>query len=149
MNDLETKTVVVRLENEEFAISIQHVLSIEKMLPITKVPNYPDYVKGVVNLRNTVIPIIDLKYKLMGIHSVDSDKTRIIVIKIAESQMGLIVDEATEVLDIANAEIQESSLSHLDNSGRTVKIVKVDGRMLILLETEYLFKPNENIDGVM
>lgn len=58
---LENKIIVYQIEDEEYAISVQHVGSIERVLPITRVPGTPDYVKGVINLRGVVTPVVDLK----------------------------------------------------------------------------------------
>src|SRR5690625_2751986 len=97
---LENKLIVFQLANEEYAISVQSVGSIERILPITRVPSTPSFVKGVINLRGVVTPVIDLKEKLKQTHTEFTEQTRIIIVHIDEITVGFIVDSANDVIDI-------------------------------------------------
>src|SRR5690606_15910618 len=77
-----------------------YVIAIEKMLPITRVPNVPSYVKGVVNLRGMIVPIIDLKNQFHLGNVVEDNNTRIIIVSKDNITIGLMVDKANDVLDI-------------------------------------------------
>src|SRR5690625_4201162 len=103
---LENKLIVFELENEEYAISVQAVGSIERILPITRVPSTPDFVKGVINLRGVVTPVIDLKERLKDKKSEFSEQTRIIIVHLDEITVGLIVDAANDVIDIHQDQIE-------------------------------------------
>src|SRR5690625_1981293 len=94
------KVIVFQLNNEEYAVSVEQVGSIERMLPITRVPQTADFVKGVINLRGVVIPVIDLRVRF-GIEEVEhGDTTRIIIFYLDDIEVGLIVDVANDVVDI-------------------------------------------------
>ena len=71
----ENKLIVFQLENEEYALSVQHVGSIERLLPITRVPSTPPFVKGVINLRGVVTPVIDLKKRFHGVDTEFTNQT--------------------------------------------------------------------------
>ena len=92
--------VSFKLGDEEFGVDIMQVQEIIRMQNITSVPNAPEFVEGVINLRGRVIPIIDLR-KRFGLQEKPHDKsTRIIVVKVEEITVGLVVDEVSEVLRI-------------------------------------------------
>src|SRR5690625_7188947 len=97
---LENKLIVFELENEEYAISVQSVGSIEKILPISRVPSTPKFVKGVINLRGVVTPVIDLKERLKNKETDFTEQTRIIIVHIEEITLYLIVDTENDIIDI-------------------------------------------------
>src|SRR5690625_6530079 len=93
MNDkeiLDNKIIIYQIESEEYAVSVQHVGSIERVLPITRVPNTPKFVKGVINLRGIVTPVIDLKERFYQKETEFTDKTRIIIVTMEDINVGLI-----------------------------------------------------------
>ena len=107
MTDIKTKQdydellqlVSFNLDEEEFGVDILKVREINKMLQITRVPNSPHYVEGVINLRGRIIPVVDLRAKV-GLEKKSYNKdTRIIVVEIADKTIGFIVDKVSEVLD--------------------------------------------------
>jgi purine-binding chemotaxis protein CheW len=106
------KYLTFRLAEEEYGLEILKVQEIIQMQTVTKVPRTPDYVRGVINLRGKVIPVIDLRKKF-GLTTVnDTEKTCIIVVQIAQGEskvvMGIIIDEVKEVLDIKAENIEET-----------------------------------------
>ncbi|NUK29138.1 chemotaxis protein CheW [Parageobacillus sp. VR-IP] len=103
---VEWKVIAFRLKDEEYAIPVQYVRSIEKIQHITRVPRTAHYVKGVINLRGVVTPIIDLRERF-GFPSVPySEQTRIIIVSIKDFEVGLIVDAANDVLDIPSSSME-------------------------------------------
>lgn len=103
------KYLTFNLDNEEYGLEIIKVQEIIGLMPITKVPRVPDYMRGVINLRGRIIPTIDLRTKF-GLERVnDTDRTCIIVVEIEGSKgkinVGIIVDQVAEVLDVAANEI--------------------------------------------
>jgi purine-binding chemotaxis protein CheW len=103
---VEWKVIAFQLKDEEYAIPVQYVRSIEKIQHITRVPRTAHYVKGVINLRGVVTPIIDLRERF-GFPSVPySEQTRIIIVSIKDFEVGLIVDAANDVLDIPSSSIE-------------------------------------------
>jgi len=127
--------VTFKLGNEEFGVDIFKVREINKMMPITKVPNAPSFVEGVVNLRGSITPIIDLRARL-GLQESDvTEKTGIVVAELTESTIGLIVDEVKEVLRIP-ADITEPPPEIVAgiNSDFITSVAKLEDRLLILLD---------------
>jgi purine-binding chemotaxis protein CheW len=106
------KYLTFKLAEEEYGLEILKVQEIIQMQAVTHVPRTPDYVRGVINLRGKVIPVVDLRKKF-GIDAVkDTEKTCIIVVQITHKEgkvvMGIIIDEVKEVLDIRAENIEET-----------------------------------------
>ncbi len=104
------KYLTFRLKNESYGIQVLKIREIIRLQPITPVPQMPAYIKGVLNLRGKIIPVIDLRVKF-GLENIsDADHNCIIVVKIetqrTSSQIGLIVDAVEEVLNISASEIE-------------------------------------------
>lgn len=96
------------LAEEEYGLEILKVREIIGAMDITSVPRTPDYVKGVINLRGKVIPVIDLRLKFDMEEAERTDETCIIVVDVNNVEMGIIVDKVSEVLDIAADQIEDS-----------------------------------------
>ncbi|MNJ36158.1 Chemotaxis protein CheW [compost metagenome] len=96
----EMKVIVFKLGDEEYGIEVDKVQTIERMMPITRVPKTYSFVKGVINLRGVVIPVIDLRGRF-GLPEADyTDQTRIIIVAVNEMEVGFIVDSANDVMDL-------------------------------------------------
>ncbi|WP_448522296.1 chemotaxis protein CheW [Schleiferia thermophila] len=130
--------------NEEFGVDILFVQEINRMIQITKVPNSPEFVEGVINLRGRVIPVIDLRCKL-GIQKKEHDKkTRIIVVEIKEKTVGFIVDAVNEVLRIPrNITEPPPPMVTGINSEFIEAVGKLEDRLLILLNLEEFLSSSE------
>jgi len=110
--DREGKYLTFSLGGEEYGIGILKVKEIIGMMPITHVPQTPEYVKGVINLRGKVIPVVDLRLKF-GIEAIDyTERTCIIVVEITNVNktiaMGIVVDSVSEVMNIKNGDIEDT-----------------------------------------
>lgn len=137
--------VVFVLSNEEYGLDIQIVNTIEKMIPITRVPKTPMYVKGVINLRGDIVPIMDLRERFGLPISEETEETRIIIVKFEEIQMGIIVDEVKEVIHINEEQIE--STTSLAKEGLMENVLgagKVDDRVITLLNIEKLVNISVN-----
>lgn len=129
--------VSFKIGNEEFGVDILNVQEINRMTQITKVPNSPEFVEGVINLRGRIIPVIDLRSRI-GVLKKEADKnTRIVVVEIQEKIIGFIVDAVKEVLRIP-ADITEAPPDLVNGiDSEFIKAVgKLDDRLLILLDLE-------------
>ena len=106
------KYLTFKLAAEEYGLEILKVQEIIKMMDITKVPRTPDFVRGVINLRGKVIPVVDLRLKFDMETKDTTVKTCVIVVQVRRNEttvtMGIIVDEVSEVLDIAAEQIEPS-----------------------------------------
>jgi purine-binding chemotaxis protein CheW len=130
--------------NEEFAVDILYVQEINRMIQITKVPNAPDFVDGVINLRGRVIPVIDLRCKL-GMTKKEQDKnTRIIVVEVGGKTVGFIVDAVNEVLRIPkNITEPPPELVSGVNAEFIKAVGKLEDRLLILLDLEKILSASQ------
>jgi purine-binding chemotaxis protein CheW len=141
----EKKVIVFALGSEEYGVEVEKVRTIERMQPMTRVPKTPEFVKGVINLRGIVIPVIDLRARF-GLETVEyNDNTRIIIVAAEQYEVGLIVDNANDVLDIDTDQIDNPpeivggiKAKYLDG------IAKVgDQRLLVLLNLEQVLDKYE------
>lgn len=133
-----------RIADEVFGIGIANVTEIVGMQKITEVPDMPDFVKGVVNLRGQIIPVIDVRIRF-GIEKRDYDeRTCIIVLKINEVQIGLVVDTVEEVITIDAQHISAPPKVASAKSARYIKgMGKVGDDVKILLDGEKLLLEEE------
>lgn len=127
--------VIFKLSNEEYGIDILRVKTIEKMSNITRVPKTSSYVKGVINLRGEVVPIIDLREKFNLNSYEENEDTRIIIVYIDDITVGLIVDSVSEVIEMDSSLIEEppESIGNVEISN-IYGIGKLNGRVIILLD---------------
>lgn len=130
---------------EEFGVDILVVQEIIRMLQVTKVPNAPDFVDGVINLRGRIIPVIDLRCKL-GMPRKERDKdTRIVVVEVAGKTVGFIVDAVTEVLRIpSNITEAPPEIVAGVNSEFIKAVGKLEDRLLILIDIEKVLSASEH-----
>lgn len=133
--------------DEEYGVDILMVQEIIRMMQVTKVPNAPDFVDGVINLRGRIIPVIDLRCKL-GLSRKEHDKnTRIIVVEVSGKTVGFIVDAVTEVLRIpANITEPPPDLITSVNSEFIKAVGKLEDRLLILIDLEKILSSNEKLE---
>ncbi len=140
-----------RLGDEVFAINVSRVLNILEMKPVTKVPRYADYLKGVINLRGSVLPEIDLRLKF-GLPekeiTVDSSIIVCNIEKEGESIMlGILVDAVKEVLEIRNEDISPSpSIGTKYNAGFITGMWRVDDNFIMILDIDKVFSAEEITD---
>lgn len=96
----ELKVIVFALADEQYGIEVDKVRTIERMMPITRVPKTPAFVKGVINLRGVVTPVIDLRGRFGLPETEPTDSSRIIIVQVNDLEVGFIVDAANDVIDI-------------------------------------------------
>ncbi|EDL63966.1 chemotaxis protein CheW [Bacillus sp. SG-1] len=131
------KVIVFQLMEKEYAIPVSQVRSIEKVEHITRVPKAAPFVKGVINLRGVVTPVIDLRSRFSLPEEQHSDNTRVIIAGSNEMEVGLVVDAANDVLDIP-AEAIESQPEVVGAVGADYisGVAKLEKRLLVLLDLE-------------
>ena len=136
--------VSFKIGDEEFGVDILSVQEINRMSQITKVPNTPDFIEGVINLRGRIIPVIDLRVKLGMIRKDHGKNTRIVVVELKGQTIGFIVDEVSEVLRIPK-DITEAPPEMVGgvNSDYITSIGKLEDRLLILLDLEKILTTSE------
>lgn len=142
----EIQLVVFKLGREEYGVSILQVQEIKRITEITRVPHSPDYIKGVMNLRGSVLPVIDLKKRLNLPPQDYTDDTRIIIIKVEDITVGMIVDAVSEVTTIDQTNIEPPqavvggiAADYLSGVG------KLENRLLILLNADAIIGIGQEI----
>lgn len=141
--------VTFKLGNEEFGVDILKVQEINRMMEITRIPNAPPFIEGVINLRGKIIPIVDLRKKLgfMNGNMFSEKTTRIIVVELDGLVLGFIVDSVSEVLRIPENTIEPPpSIVGGVESDYIEGVGKLDNRLLILLELKKLFTSTDRKD---
>ncbi|MEW5785269.1 MAG: chemotaxis protein CheW [Bacillota bacterium] len=142
----ETQLVVFSLEKEEFACKINDVREVLKMVRVTPLPRSLEFVEGVINLRGEVIPVIDLR-KRFGLPAAERTAgSRIIIVEVGTTMIGLIVDSVTEVIRLPDKQIQVTP-EHVAGT-RTYLILgvgKINERLLIILNLEHILTSEEQI----
>ena len=148
MANREGKYLTFTLTDEEYGIGLLKIKEIIGMMPVTTVPQTPDFVKGVINLRDKVIPVIDLRLRF-GMESIDyTDRTCIIVVEIQGTiqtvQIGIVVDSVSEVLNVKGEEVEDTpTFGTKLNTDYILGMAKIEGGVKILLDIDRVLKPEE------
>ena len=142
--DLDGKFLTFVLGDEIYGIAILKAREIIGLMDITTVPQTPDYMKGVINLRGKVIPVIDLRLKFSMQEEKYAQETCVIVVEVNNTHIGIIVDSVSEVVDISSSEIEETPPfgQGIDTSFMT-GMGKVKEKIIILLNIEIVLSPEE------
>lgn len=140
------KVVVFELMDKEYAIKVDVVHSIEKLMLITRIPKTPSYVRGVINLSGLVTPIVDLRDRFgIELKEVD-DQTRIIIVSLEEYDVGLIVDAANDVMDIPIELIEaQPEVVGTVESEFISGVAKVGKRLLVMLDLDRVLEPIKQV----
>jgi purine-binding chemotaxis protein CheW len=140
----EQKVIVFLLRDEEYAVPVHEVKSIERMQHITRIPRTSPFVKGVINLRGVVTPIIDLRTRFDLEESEYSDTTRIIIVSTGSIEVGLIVDAANDVIDLEADDVEPPPEVVGGVDAEYIQgVAKLDKRLLILLNLTKVLNPEE------
>ena len=144
--------VSFRLAREEYCIEITKVQEIILLGEITRVPQTPEFIKGLINLRSTVIPVVDLRLRFDLPSEEPTDETRIMVVNVGGKTLGVIVDAVSEVLRVSQEQIVPppptvAGLGHEYLTG----LVQLDNRLLILLNIDKILGDDEvaAVDAVL
>jgi purine-binding chemotaxis protein CheW len=124
------------LSGEEYGIDVRLAQEIIRVGEITQVPRAPDFIKGVINLRGRIIPVIDLKRKLgLGEVSEASRQSRIVVVKVRDRLVGLLVDGASQVLKVPVASIEAAPEEVVEIDANYLRgVAKLENRLIILMD---------------
>ncbi|TLM64984.1 MAG: purine-binding chemotaxis protein CheW [Actinobacteria bacterium] len=143
-----SKHLTFTLDGEEYGLDILKVQEIIGIMPITRVPRTPAFVRGVINLRGKVIPVVDLRLKFGMGTAEDTDRTCIVVVQVAGKNggtvMGTVVDEVSEVIDIAEDAIEETPEFGADiDTDFVLGIGKIGDRVVMVLDIDKVLSASE------
>lgn len=141
---LDSQVVSFRLSNEEYGLDIMRVQEIILMGHITEIPEVPEYIRGLINLRGKVIPIVDLRRRF-GLEATDAtEHTRIIVVNARESTLGIVVDGVSEVLRLDTNQIEPPPTGLLGLDQAYIKgLVKMGEKIMILLNMDTILSDED------
>jgi purine-binding chemotaxis protein CheW len=133
-----------RLDEEDYAIPITTIREIILMKPITRIPEVPPFIEGVINLRGAVIPIVNLRKRFGMPPRGTDDETRMIVVTVRDQTVGCVVDAVTQVMRITADQVQAAPVSVLAVARQFITgLARIDERLLIVLDIAKLFGPSE------
>ena len=141
-----TKQVVFHLDNEEYGVDIMKVNVIEKYQEIVKVPNSPEYVEGIINLRGEILPIFNLRKKFGLKEKPVDENTKIIVVFLGQMKVGFIVDSVSQIINIDDTHTEAAPRIVTGVSRRYIQsVAKVDERMIVLLDVDLMLEDEEKL----
>ncbi|RDU23683.1 chemotaxis protein CheW [Anaerosacchariphilus polymeriproducens] len=136
------------LDKESYGIEIKYVTEIIGIQEITEIPELPDYVRGIINLRGKIIPVMDIRLRFKKESKEYNDRTCVIVVDIMDISIGIVVDSVSEVLTIPEHDIVEPPQMNKSYNNRYIKnIGKVGNDVKLLLDCEKLLT-DEEIDDL-
>lgn len=131
------QVVVFNIGDEQFAVETSKVQSINDLMKITKVPNSPSYIKGLINLRGNIISILDINL-LLGMALSDDKNDNIIILKLEDELVGITVDNVDEVMEFNEAELEKL---HNDIDRSYIKgVINLKNRIITLIDFEKLLQ---------
>ncbi|MFN8093433.1 MAG: chemotaxis protein CheW [Vicinamibacteria bacterium] len=131
--------VTFYLDREEYGVDVRQVQEIRRVGDITSVPRAPEFVRGVINLRGRILPVLDLKRKLALGEVAASRNSRIVVVRVRERLLGLLVDGASQVPKIPVSRIEAAPEEVVERGGDYIRgVAKLDDRLIILVDLERL-----------
>jgi purine-binding chemotaxis protein CheW len=123
------------LDREEYAVDVHVVQEIRRVTEITSVPRAPDFIRGVINLRGRILPVVDLKRKLRMGEVEITKASRIVVVRLKERLLGLLVDGAQQVLKVPLSKIEPPPEEVVAGGGDYIRgVAKLDDRLIILVD---------------
>ncbi|MGF7535563.1 chemotaxis protein CheW [Bacillus mexicanus] len=126
------KVLTFYLEEKKYGVSIEHIITIEKNdREITEIPNAHNAIRGVVNVRSKICPVIDLKMVVQNIENEIDDTKKLILFEIAEKSGALLVDDTDNIMDVEQEHIED-----FDNGDVKAKVVNQEGDVYVLIEME-------------
>ena len=138
-NKVDDLYMLFMINNQKYALSSKYITEIIEILPITKVPFLPDYMKGIINLRSTIIPVMDARMRF-GMNPIEyNERTCIIIIENDINKIGLIVDAVNEVLTIPSEKIMEATSDKEDIKNSFVNgISQINNEIQLILDCDSL-----------
>jgi len=140
ISDLKDRYLLFNIEDTKYGVSLEYVLEIINVQNITSVPGVAHYIKGIINLRGKIIPIIDVRIKLGLPEREYDDKTCIIVLNIHEMNAGVIVDSVSEVVSAENSQLSAPADVGEASSRYLSSILEIDNKIVLNIDCEKFFK---------
>ena len=142
------KVVVFQCGNEDYAVSIEHVVSIEKLEHVNPIPHLPNYLIGLMKIRGELVPIIDFEQILYNRSGVDQDQARVVTMHTEDLTVGLLVKEAKEILDIDEENLQQIGLVNYTKTRYFTAVANLEDRMITIVDASILVRTLEGFNDI-
>jgi len=141
MSDTSTRQFIsFTIGDEEYGVDIMAIREIKGWTATTALPNTPAFIRGVINLRGAIVPILDLRARFSSRRTDASDRHVIIVVAVGARVAGILVDAVADIITVPTEDIQPiPQLDHTDAAGFLAGLVTVDGRMVALMDLDRIF----------
>ncbi|MCG3089004.1 chemotaxis protein CheW [Sporosarcina cyprini] len=144
----EFKAVIVQCGNEEYAIAVDSVVSIEKMEKINPIPHLPEYMLGLMKIRGELVPILDFEKILYGQSAANMQEVRIVVVQTEDLYVGLVVLDAKEIMEIPESSLTTSGLMAYSRTPYFTSVANLDERMITIVDPVILSKTLAGMDEI-
>ncbi|MCR8746745.1 chemotaxis protein CheW [Romboutsia lituseburensis] len=145
-NKVDDLYMVFIIDGKKYALSSKYVIEIIEMLPITKVPFIPNYIKGIINLRSTIIPVMDTRMRFKMDEIEYNERTCIVIIENNDNKIGLIVDAVNEVINISDDQIMKTTSNRKEYDQNFIKgVSEINKEVQFILDCEELVSI---VDGI-
>lgn len=142
------KAVVVRSGNEEYALPVENVISIEKLESVNPIPHLPDYMLGLMKIRGELVPVLDLEQILYSRKAPQNDIVRVVVAQTESLNIGLLVLEAKEIIDLPGDSLKQIGLSNYSRTKFVSSVANLENRMITLIDTSVLVSTLEGVKEI-
>lgn len=140
----QTKFLTFWVAGQSFAIEVKNVIEIVGIQEITPIPQFPEYAKGIINLRGQIIPVIDARIRFKKDHKDYNERTCIIIVEVQKTLTGFIVDEVEEVIDIDNAQITKAPNVDGDETNKYISsVAKRENKVVLVVDFEKVLDDKE------
>ena len=141
----DVQLVIFKLANEDYGLPIRKVQEINRIVPVTRLPQTPDFMEGIINLRGRVIPVVDLRKRFGLTAKPHEDDTRIMIVDIDGQTVGIIVDAVNEVVQMQGSSIEPPPPTFILDARYIEGIGKMENRLIILLKIAPVLTSQETI----
>lgn len=142
------KVVVFQSGNEEYAVSIEHVVSIEKLDKVNPIPHLPNYLIGLMKIRGELVPILDFEQILYNQSGLLNDNARVVTMYTEEMSVGILVKEAKEILDIPSESLKQLGIMNYSKTKYFTSIANLEDRMITIVDPSILVRSLEGIQDI-
>ncbi|MFC4411184.1 chemotaxis protein CheW [Chungangia koreensis] len=142
------KAVIVRSGNEEYALPVENVISIEKLESINPIPHLPDYMLGLMKIRGELVPVLDLEQILYNRKAPQNDVVRVVVVQTDSLNIGLLVLDAKEILDLPEDTLKQIGLSNYSRTKFVSSVANLENRMITLIDPTVLVTTLEGVKEI-
>ena len=142
------KAVVVQCGNEEYAIAVESVVSIERLEQVNRIPHLPEYMLGLMRIRGELVPIIDFEQILYGRSAKERTDARVVVVQTANLFIGLLVLDAKEILDIPESVMTSTGLMAYSRTPYFTTVANLENRMITIVDPEILSRTLSGMDEI-